>query len=249
MEPRGERRPDVYVRNTPRQAPFAGRHTVHENWMHYQLVCNDGRRPGGPASELVLKTEPRRTNASRMRKSCSPSVRPDSIVEVLAMNIADFTKQEVHAIVDEWVEFARTTVPAAQEFSREDLADHAKVLLLAIAADITDSQGAQARHDKSQGNRPETAPEITRVARHHAAQRFQQGFSFDQLVAEFRALQASVIRRWAKQVQQVRAEEVDELTRFGEARLSPPPRPSTPERSTTRATSCLVCWGTTCERR
>lgn len=133
------------------------------------------------------------------------------------MNIADFTIQDVEAIVDEWVEFARTRVQPSQDFSRDELADHAKVLLLAIAADIKNTQGAQTTHDRSQGNSPGTAPEVTRVARDHAAQRFERGFSFDHLVSEFRALRASVIRRWTKQLQQVQREHLDELTRFGEA--------------------------------
>lgn len=133
------------------------------------------------------------------------------------MNISDFTEQQLDQIVDEWVEFARTRVPASQEFTREELADHAKVLLLAITADIRQAQGAGARHEKSQGDNPDNAPQITRMARDHATQRFNQGFSFDHLVSEFRALRASVIRRWTKQVRQPSHDDLDELTRFGEA--------------------------------
>lgn len=151
-----------------------------------------------------------------MMVRCQRSRRPPHN-RVLAMNIADFTIEDVEAIVEEWVEFARTRVQPSQRFSREELADHAKVLLLAIAADVGKSQGAQARHDKSQGNSPGSAPDVTRVARDHAAQRFAQGFSFDHLVSEFRALRASVIRRWTRQVRQADLEDLDSLTRFGEA--------------------------------
>lgn len=133
------------------------------------------------------------------------------------MDIADFTKQEVEAIVAEWVEFARTRMPSSQDLSREELADHASVLLRAVAADIGKTQGTQVRHDRSRGDSPGTAPDITRIARDHAAQRFAQGFSFDHLVAEFRALRASVIRRWVKQVGEPKAEDLEDLTRFGEA--------------------------------
>lgn len=132
------------------------------------------------------------------------------------MTISEFTEQHLVLIVDEWVEFARTRVPPAQYFSREELADHARVLLLAIAADMRQSQGAQARHEKSQGDR-DNAPEITRVAQDHATQRFEQGFSFDHLVSEFRALRASVIRGWTGQLERPGAADIDELTRFGEA--------------------------------
>ena len=133
------------------------------------------------------------------------------------MHISDFVEQHLDPIVEEWVAFARTRVSAAHDFTREDLADHAQVLLLAIAADIRQTQGPQARHEKSQGNSPGNAPDITQIAREHAAQRFDQGFSFDHLVSEFRALRASVIRRWTSHLAQPGGDEISELTRFGEA--------------------------------
>ena len=133
------------------------------------------------------------------------------------MNIAEFIKQQVERIVDEWVEFARTKLPPAHDFTREELADHAKVLLLAIADDLEHSQGAEDTHEKSQGNKPGNAPEVTRIARDHATQRFEQGFSLDHLVSEFRALRASVIRRWCKQLAEPRHADLDDLTRFGES--------------------------------
>lgn len=133
------------------------------------------------------------------------------------MNLAQVAIDEIEGIVEEWVEFARDKDAASQAMTREQLADHAKLLLLAIVADIGRAQEAGARHDKSQGRSPDASPDITRIAREHAAQRFQQGFSLPQLVSEFRALRASVIRRWAGQLPPVRAEDLDELTRFGEA--------------------------------
>lgn len=133
------------------------------------------------------------------------------------MNLAQVAIDEIAGIVDEWVEFARGREAASQAMTREQLADHAKLLLLAIAADIGSSQEAGERHEKSQGRSPDGSPDITRIAREHAAQRFQQGFSLPQLVSEFRALRASVIRRWTGQLQSVRAGDLDELTRFGEA--------------------------------
>jgi len=133
------------------------------------------------------------------------------------MNISEFIEQQVNAIVDEWVEFARTRVPLSREIARGELADHARVLLLAIAADLRRGQGAQAAYEKSQGNRPGNSPNITRVAQDHAEQRFNKGFSIDDLLSEFRALRASVIRRWTEQLQSPKREHLDELTRFGEA--------------------------------
>jgi hypothetical protein len=41
----------------------------------------------------------------------------------------------ISAVVDHWVKFAEKRLPAAHAFTREELADHSKVLLLAIASD------------------------------------------------------------------------------------------------------------------
>lgn len=57
------------------------------------------------------------------------------------MLISEFIRNQVEEIVDEWVEFARARLSPAHGFTREELADHAKVLLLAIAADVAESQG------------------------------------------------------------------------------------------------------------
>lgn len=133
------------------------------------------------------------------------------------MNIGQFIQQQVEPIVDEWVEFAQSRVSPAHGFTRNELADHARVLLLAIAADMNQAQGAQEKHEKSQGDKPDHAPDVTHVAEGHAVQRFDQGFSLDDLLSEFRALRASVIRRWTRQVQEPKVQDLEELTRLGES--------------------------------
>lgn len=133
------------------------------------------------------------------------------------MNISNFIAAEVEPLIDEWVKFAETRLSPAHGLTRKELADHAKVLLLAIAADMNQAQGAQAKHAKSQGNQPDNAPNLTQQAGNHAVQRFDQGFSVEDLLAEFRALRASVIRRWMAQVQAPRVADLEELTRFGES--------------------------------
>lgn len=133
------------------------------------------------------------------------------------MNISDLAEQDVGALVEEWVAFARTRLPSTQAFTHDDLADHARVLLLSIAADMRSEQSEAARHEKSHGHAPPRPAGITGIARDHAAQRFQQGFSLDDLISEFRALRASVIRRWLGHVEHAGHDALDELTRFGEA--------------------------------
>ena len=61
------------------------------------------------------------------------------------MNIRAFIEQQLDAIVDEWVAFAGTRLSPSHDFTRSELADHARVLLLAIAADIAQAQAQSQR--------------------------------------------------------------------------------------------------------
>jgi signal transduction histidine kinase len=134
----------------------------------------------------------------------------------VSLNLIEFVEKDVDNIVAEWVKFSETMLPAARDMSPKALADHARVLLLAVVADLRTSQGDQAQDEKSRGKLPDNSPNITRTARDHASQRFAQGFSLEQMVAEYRALRASVIRRWSEQLGPVKRAALDDLTRFGE---------------------------------
>jgi signal transduction histidine kinase len=133
------------------------------------------------------------------------------------MHISELIKQELISVVDEWVEMAPSKQPATYRLSNEELADHARVLLQAMAADVRTYQSTNAGHEKAEGNAPGNAPDITRIARDHAEQRFKQGFVLDDLLSEFRALRASITRRWAGQLEHTAGDAVNELSRFDEA--------------------------------
>ena len=49
------------------------------------------------------------------------------------MAIGPFVQQQVEPIVGEWVEFANSKLNPSHDFTRSELADHATVILLAIA--------------------------------------------------------------------------------------------------------------------
>lgn len=131
--------------------------------------------------------------------------------------LPDLIKREVDNIVGEWEHFARTSIEPAEHLSPEELRDHARLLLLAVAADLQTAQGAADRHDKSRGDLPDNSPQITRTAHEHALHRFQQRFTLDQMLSEVRALRASVLRRWVEQDGASEQGAVDQLIRFGEA--------------------------------
>lgn len=133
------------------------------------------------------------------------------------MSLAELITRDVDDIVAEWEQFARTTIPPAVDLSPEELRDHARVLLLAVATDLRTAQGGADQRDKSRGELPGNAPEITKTAQLHAQHRFVQRFTLDQMLSEVRALRASVLRRWVAQCAKFNHETVDEIIRFGEA--------------------------------
>jgi signal transduction histidine kinase len=90
-------------------------------------------------------------------------------------------------------------------------------MLTVIAKDLNTPQGGIEQSDKSKGLAPVAAGDPRTAAEEHGAARAVSGFTIDQMVAEFRALRASVIRLWAHEVHNLDAEHLIDLTRFNEA--------------------------------
>ncbi len=98
-----------------------------------------------------------------------------------------------------------------------DLRDHADAMLSAVAADLETAQSPAAQKAKSQGNAPIRLSGPFTAAQAHGSGRAESGFLLGQMVAEFRALRATVIRLWSKARQPLTPESLDDLTRFNEA--------------------------------
>lgn len=132
------------------------------------------------------------------------------------MTLSEFIESDVDRIVDDWEAFARMNVPAAKGLASEALRDHAKLMLLRIAADMRTNQNPAERLDKSRGERPSNAPALSQAAKDHAEQRFGEGFTLNQMVAEYRALRASVARHGAEVLGGTDRGALDEFVRFNE---------------------------------
>lgn len=139
------------------------------------------------------------------------------VMDLRQASLAGFIRRTVDEIVDEWAEFAHANVPPARDLPPGDLRGAAKVLLQAVADDMDTSQSGGEQRDKSRGHRPENAPKLTYTARRDADQRFRQGFSLNEMLAEYRALRASVLRRWTARLQGADMDTLEELVRFNEA--------------------------------
>ena len=133
------------------------------------------------------------------------------------MRLADFILTNRESILEEWIAFARTCEPASTSMDLEALRDHADEMLTVIAADLKTPQGRQEQSDKSMGQAEPDNPAVTTAAESHGADRATSGFTVEQMVSEYRALRASVIRLWTRQKGALVAEDVEDLTRFNEA--------------------------------
>lgn len=133
------------------------------------------------------------------------------------MRLADFILENREPILREWEEFARTCAPASGGMDVAALRDHANQMLTVIAADLRTPQGLLDQSEKSKGQASESDSDPTTAAEEHGADRAESGFSVEQMVAEYRALRASVIRLWTKAKGELLPEDVEDLTRFNEA--------------------------------
>ena len=134
------------------------------------------------------------------------------------MRLADFILENCEAILSEWEVFARTCAPASGSMDVVALRDHAAQMLNVIAADLAQPQSSREQSEKSRGRAPAAlvgAPPTAAEA--HGAGRAESGFTIVQMVAEYRALRASVVRLWTRAQGNLGPEDIDDLTRFNEA--------------------------------
>ena len=113
------------------------------------------------------------------------------------MRLADFIDANTPAILAEWEAFASSLLPAAAEMDATALRDHAEQILQAMAADLRVPQTRTEQSAKAKGRAALLPDSAETAAQIHALLRATGGFSIRQLVAEYRALRASVLRLWA----------------------------------------------------
>ena len=125
-----------------------------------------------------------------------------------------FLLDHLDEIVAEWETFAKTLTPAANGMDSEALRDHVRQMLEAIARDLQTTQTDTEQARKGKGLAPAGPPT---AAGTHGQLRQRVGFDLGQLVAEFRALRASVLRIWIARKHYESQESAYELARFNEA--------------------------------
>ena len=130
--------------------------------------------------------------------------------------LADFIRDNTEQILSEWESFARG-MPAGRSMDIAALRDHAKAMLLVIAVDLETPQTVSEETAKAKGDADASERGDDTAAQEHGAGRADSGFTVEQMVGEFRALRASVIRLWTEGSDQVCSDDLDDMTRFNEA--------------------------------
>lgn len=130
------------------------------------------------------------------------------------MKLSIFITAHIENILREWDVYAKTLFPT--ETSHLILRDHAREILINIAADMETDQTAREQKEKSRGQ-PDLDIDRRSAAAVHGVLRHASGFTLIQLTSEYRALRATVIRLWAPDMGAFTGGILSDLTRFHEA--------------------------------
>ncbi len=130
--------------------------------------------------------------------------------------LSAFIRENIEPILAEWEAFART-LPLGGPMDVAALRDHASEMLRVIAEDLDRPQTAQQQAEKSRGESDAEAGAVATAAQQHGAGRAESGFTIGQMVAEFRALRASVMRLWCDTYPDSATSDLEDLIRFNEA--------------------------------
>ncbi|AAY93981.1 sensor histidine kinase [Pseudomonas protegens] len=131
------------------------------------------------------------------------------------MRLANFILIHMESILLEWERFARSIETPYPTQDVHGLRNQASRILNCIAHDMLTPQSDAQQFEKSQGRGP--VADADKVAQNHAQARWSAGFTLNQMVAEYRALRASVLRLWLSSEPEIKATHTDDMLRFNEA--------------------------------
>ena len=132
------------------------------------------------------------------------------------MKLSQFITESCDRIIAEWEVFARSCLPAANTMDLDQRRDHVAGMLKAISKDLETPQTKREQSEKAIGNDDAHVDSHT-ASNSHGTDRAASGYTVGQMVSEFRALRASVLRLWAEAQNDFDRASLVEVTRFNEA--------------------------------
>jgi signal transduction histidine kinase len=106
------------------------------------------------------------------------------------MPLSSFIRRHGEPIINAFEAFARTLMPAGENMVPAELRDHAKLAALVTDMDASQTNDEQSRKSMGRG----TVRALAASGALHADARIRHGFTHAAVLAEFRALRASVLR-------------------------------------------------------
>jgi signal transduction histidine kinase len=131
------------------------------------------------------------------------------------MHLSEYIRANIEPIAREWEEFAKTCSPAAIGMTRNSLFDDVARILRAVAEDMEQPQTPAEQEAKGRSQRSTGA--LGRGASSHVSLRIDSRFDLVQIVSEYRAMRASVVRLWAESLPNGLSQETSAAIRFDEA--------------------------------
>ena len=167
-------------------------------------VCRHGDSPRNRAQD------PPSSTAAPWTSQCSYS---------LSVRLADFILANVEPILVAWESFARSIWPSGATADPAEVRDEAEDILRATAVDMLSDQTGAQQAEKSKGASPpwDEGVGLTRASSTHGSDRVASGFELWAVIAEYRALRASVLRLWRESGPAPDLRDVDDVTRFNES--------------------------------
>lgn len=135
------------------------------------------------------------------------------------MRLADFIVANMERILAEWEAFARSLAPGAR-MTPLALRDDAEAILRTTASDMRVFQSLAHQASKSKGHGGAGGDESDRLdhaSALHGVARVGSGFDIMEVVSEYRALRASVLRLWRESLPAPNLSDIDDITRFNES--------------------------------
>ena len=128
------------------------------------------------------------------------------------MELSAFITANESAIVDAWEGFARTLSPGDTSLI---LRNHSRQIIRSVAHDMETAQTKRQETAKSEGHGPDgMMDDVTLI---HVALRINNGFDLIEIMSEYRALRASILRLWSTAHPDDFAAGSLDLVRFNEA--------------------------------
>ncbi|MCW1916619.1 sensor histidine kinase [Luteolibacter sp. GHJ8] len=134
------------------------------------------------------------------------------------MRLHEFLDSNMEPVLQQWEDFARSVWPSDAPTVKL-LRDHAEEMLRAVIVDLQTDQSDAQQFLKSTGHGEDSRSSLSvnRSSERHAVSRVESGFDIRALVAEYRALRASVLNLWAATPDVEETDRLKDMTRFNEA--------------------------------